>query len=57
MLPPLLHLWSVWLLTRALATDGIKTERGRTLAFRAASVDFLVLCVTGAILWRLTAGR
>jgi hypothetical protein len=34
-LPPLFHLWALWLLRRAYAQGGPRTGRGRTLARRA----------------------
>ena len=38
-LPPLFHLWALWLLRRAWSEGGPKTERGRVLASRALLVS------------------
>jgi hypothetical protein len=37
--PPLFHLWALWLLRRAYAQGGPRTERGRALASRALLVS------------------
>src|SRR5205823_3961957 len=38
-LPPLLHVWALWLLRRAYAAGGPRTDRGRALASRALVVS------------------
>jgi hypothetical protein len=37
--PPLFHFWALWLLRRAYAEGGPRTQRGRTLARRALVVS------------------
>jgi hypothetical protein len=49
-LPPLLHLWSLWLLLQARRAGGPRTEAGKRFAFRAVAVDLLVLCAIGAVI-------
>jgi TPR repeat protein len=48
--PPLLHLWSIWLLMQARRAGGPRTAEGKRFAFQAGAVDFVVLCAVGALI-------
>jgi putative signal transducing protein len=48
-LPPALHLWALWLLRRAYAEGGPRTDRGRKLATRTAVVSGGMVALSAAI--------
>jgi hypothetical protein len=50
LLPPLLHLWSLWLLHKAYAAGGPRTDHGRSSARRAVVVSSCVVMAAAAIL-------
>ena len=50
--PPLFHFWSLWLLFRAWAEGGPRTERGRSCARRALVVSGCMAVASVAVLVR-----
>jgi len=52
-LPPLFHFWALWLLRRAYAEGGPRTERGRTLASRALLVSACAAAMFMALYLRI----
>jgi hypothetical protein len=48
-LPPALHLWALWLLQRAYAAGGPRTDRGRKLAARTVLVSGGMVALSAAI--------
>jgi hypothetical protein len=48
-LPPLLHLWALWLLRRAYGAGGPTTERGRKLASRTLAVSGCMVALALAV--------
>jgi hypothetical protein len=48
-LPPLLHLWALWLLRRAYAEGGPASERGRKLASRTLAVSGCMVALALAV--------
>jgi hypothetical protein len=51
--PPLFHLWALWLLRRAYAEGGPRTVRGRTLARRALLVSACAATMFVAVYLRI----
>jgi hypothetical protein len=52
-LPPLFHLWALWLLRRAYAAGGPGTARARALAGRTVLVSGCAACAFAAIYLRI----
>jgi len=51
-MPPALHLWALWLLQRAYAAGGPRTDRGRKLAARTVVVSGGMVVLAAAVLLR-----
>jgi hypothetical protein len=48
-LPPVLHLWALWLLRRAYVVGGPRTDRGRKLAARTVVVSGCMVALSAAV--------